>query len=77
MCVYAWFDAMCVVCFCSCMSQACETCVPFKLWVICTVEYYSGTGTKFNTLTVYSVYLVKCLEVKVNFTVNFINVFIL
>ena len=35
--VHAWFDAMRVFCFCTSGTHACDTYVPFKLWMICTV----------------------------------------
>ena len=37
MCAHAWFDATRVFCFCTRGTHACDTRVPFKLWVICTV----------------------------------------
>ena len=35
--VHVWFDATHVFCFCTRVSHVCDTRLPFKLWVICTV----------------------------------------
>ena len=40
------------------------------------IDHYSGNGRMFNTL-VYCAFMMKCLEVKVSCTVNFIGVFVL
>ena len=39
-CIYFTRVASCHACFCFCthMSHACDIRVPFKLWVICTIE---------------------------------------
>ena len=53
-CVYAWFDAMRVFCFCTHSTHACYMCVLFKLWVICTIflKYGLISETKPGTVRV-------------------------
>ena len=36
--VHVWFDATCVFAF----AYAAHMCVPFKLWVICTVSVFQN-----------------------------------